>query len=90
LKIPIVIGANVLISGYLWNGKPRQAIKIVCNPPYEIFHQKIYPTISSSISPSIRFAFTIKRRKDHICDFLLLLIWLFCVMKWPGEALWNM
>lgn len=28
----------VLISGYLWSGKPRQAIKIVSNPPYELLY----------------------------------------------------
>jgi putative PIN family toxin of toxin-antitoxin system len=38
LKTPIVIDTNVLISGYLWNGKPRQAIKIVGEPPYEVLY----------------------------------------------------
>ncbi len=38
MKIPIIIDTNVLISGYLWNGKPRQAIKIVSNPPYELLY----------------------------------------------------
>jgi len=38
LKIPIIIDTNVLISGYLWSGKPRQAIKIVSNPPYELLY----------------------------------------------------
>jgi len=38
LKIPIVIDTNVLISGYLWSGKPRQAIKIVDDPPYELLY----------------------------------------------------
>jgi hypothetical protein len=38
LKIPIIIDTNVLISGYLWSGKPRQVIKIVSNPPYEILY----------------------------------------------------
>ena len=38
MKIPIVIDTNVLISGYLWSGKPRQAIKIVGNSPYELLH----------------------------------------------------
>jgi len=38
LKIPIVIDTNVLISGYLWSGKPRQAIKIVGDPPYELLY----------------------------------------------------
>jgi predicted nucleic acid-binding protein len=38
LKIPIVIDTNVLISGYLWSGKPRQAIKIVGTPPYELLY----------------------------------------------------
>jgi len=28
--------------------------------------------------------FPIKSRKDNICDFLLLIVWLFCVMKEPG------
>jgi putative PIN family toxin of toxin-antitoxin system len=39
LKIPIVIDTNVLISGYLWGGKPRQAIKIVADPPYELLYR---------------------------------------------------
>jgi len=38
LKIPIVIDTNVLISGYLWSVKPRQAIKIVGGPPYELLY----------------------------------------------------
>jgi predicted nucleic acid-binding protein len=38
LNIPIVIDTNVLISGYLWSGKPRQAITIVGNPPYELLY----------------------------------------------------
>lgn len=38
MKIPIVIDTNVLISGYLWSGKPRQAIIIVSNPPYELLY----------------------------------------------------
>jgi len=38
LKIPIVIDTNVLISGYLWSGKPRKVIKIVGNPPYELLY----------------------------------------------------
>ena len=38
MKIPIVIDTNVLISGYLWSGKPRQVIKIVGNPPYELLY----------------------------------------------------
>jgi len=38
LKTTIVIDTNVLISGYLWNGKPRQAIKIVGEPPYELLY----------------------------------------------------
>jgi putative PIN family toxin of toxin-antitoxin system len=38
LKIPIVIDTNVLISGYLWSGKPRQAIKIIGDPPYELLY----------------------------------------------------
>ena len=37
MKIPIVIDTNVLISGYLWSGKPRQAIRIIA-PPYEILY----------------------------------------------------
>jgi hypothetical protein len=28
----------VLISGYLWSGKPRQAIKAVGDPPYELLY----------------------------------------------------
>jgi len=28
--------------------------------------------------------FLIKSRKDDICDFLLLISWLFCAMKEPG------
>jgi putative PIN family toxin of toxin-antitoxin system len=35
VKIPIVIDTNVLISGYLWSGKPRQAIRISSASPYE-------------------------------------------------------
>ena len=38
MKIPIVIDTNVLISGYLWGGKPRQVIKIVGEPPYELLY----------------------------------------------------
>ena len=38
MKIPIVIDTNVLISGYLWSGKPRQAIKIVGDPPYGLLY----------------------------------------------------
>ena len=38
MKIPIIIDTNVLISGYLWSGKPRQAIKIVGDPPYELLY----------------------------------------------------
>ena len=38
MKIPLVIDTNVLISGYLWSGKPRQAIKIAGAPPYEILY----------------------------------------------------
>ena len=38
MKIPIVIDTNVLISGYLWSGKPRHAIKIVGDPPYELLY----------------------------------------------------
>lgn len=38
MKIPIVIDTNVLISGYLWSGKPRQAIKIAGDPPYELLY----------------------------------------------------
>jgi putative PIN family toxin of toxin-antitoxin system len=38
LKIPIVIDTNVVISGYLWSGKPRQAIRIISAPPYEILY----------------------------------------------------
>jgi uncharacterized protein len=38
LKIPIVIDTNVLISGYLWTGTPRQAIRIVGDPPYELLY----------------------------------------------------
>lgn len=38
MKTPIVIDTNVLISGYLWSGKPRQAIKIVSDPPYELLY----------------------------------------------------
>jgi len=28
----------VLISGYLWSGKPRQAIIVVGNPPYKLLY----------------------------------------------------
>jgi putative PIN family toxin of toxin-antitoxin system len=38
LKIPIVVDTNVLISGYLWSGKPRQTVKIVSVPPYEMLY----------------------------------------------------
>lgn len=38
MKIPIIIDTNVLISGYLWSGKPRQAIRIIIAPPYEILY----------------------------------------------------
>ena len=38
MKIPIVIDTNVLISGYLWSGKPRQAIKIMGDPHYELLY----------------------------------------------------
>ncbi|MFH1973994.1 MAG: putative toxin-antitoxin system toxin component, PIN family [Pseudomonadota bacterium] len=38
MKIPIVIDTNVLISGYLWSGKPRQAIKIISNSPYQLLY----------------------------------------------------
>jgi hypothetical protein len=38
LKIPIVIDTNVLISGYLWSGKPRQAVKVIGDAPYELLY----------------------------------------------------
>lgn len=38
MKIPIVIDTNVLISGYLWSGKPRQAIRILSASPYETLY----------------------------------------------------
>jgi putative PIN family toxin of toxin-antitoxin system len=38
LNIPIVMDTNVLISGYLWSGKPRQLIRIVSVSPYEILY----------------------------------------------------
>jgi putative PIN family toxin of toxin-antitoxin system len=38
VKIPVIIDTNVLISGYLWVGKPRQAIKIIGATPYELLY----------------------------------------------------
>jgi len=35
VKIPVVIDTNVVVSGYLWSGKPRQAIRILSASPYE-------------------------------------------------------
>lgn len=29
MKTTLVFDTNILISGYLWRGKPRQAIKLV-------------------------------------------------------------
>jgi predicted nucleic acid-binding protein len=58
LKIPIVIDTNVLISGYLWSGKPRQAIKIVSDPPYVLLYCRESLTelvrILSKILPFLR------------------------------------
>jgi putative PIN family toxin of toxin-antitoxin system len=38
LRIPIVIDTNVLISAYLWSGKPRQIVQIIRDLPYEILY----------------------------------------------------
>ena len=38
MNIPIVLDTNVLISGYLWAGKPRLAIKIISTLPYELLY----------------------------------------------------
>ena len=38
MKVPVVVDTNVLISGYLWNGKPRQAIKIIRAAIYNLLY----------------------------------------------------
>jgi putative PIN family toxin of toxin-antitoxin system len=75
LKIPIVIDTNVLISGYLWSGKPRQVIKIVSNPPYELLYcreslTELVRILSEKfyLAPDeiIRIVSNIKRNGKHV------------------------
>lgn len=38
MNIPIVVDTNVLISGYLWHGKPRQVIEKIRETIYEFLY----------------------------------------------------
>lgn len=39
-KPPIVFDTNVLISGYLWDGKARQALRIIKSGKYKLLYCK--------------------------------------------------
>ncbi|GAN32817.1 MAG: putative toxin-antitoxin system toxin component, PIN family [Candidatus Brocadia sp. AMX2] len=36
----LVLDTNILISGYLWDGKPRQAIRLVKSTDFRLLHCK--------------------------------------------------
>lgn len=38
MKTRVVFDTNVLISGYLWEGKPRRAIKIIKSGVYDLLY----------------------------------------------------
>ena len=40
MKLTLVFDTNVLISGYLWRGKPRQAIRLVKTSNFTLLHCK--------------------------------------------------
>jgi putative PIN family toxin of toxin-antitoxin system len=40
MRIPLVLDTNVLISGYLWNGKPRQLLRLVKKGGFTILYSK--------------------------------------------------
>jgi hypothetical protein len=40
MRIPLVLDTNILISGYLWNGKPRQLLKLVKKGGFSLLYSK--------------------------------------------------
>ena len=40
MSISLVLDTNVLISGYLWNGKPRKLLKLVKTGNFTILYSR--------------------------------------------------
>ncbi len=57
MSIPLVLDTNVVISGYLWSGKPRQALKLARSEIFTLLYSR--ETLSELTRVlSLKFALT--------------------------------
>ena len=57
MRTPLVLDTNILISGYLWAGKPRQLLRLVKEGGFTVLYSK--ETISEFVRVfSLKFGFT--------------------------------
>ncbi len=69
MRTPLVLDTNILISGYLWGGKPRQLLKLVKEGGFTILYSK--ETINEFARVlSLKFGFTAEEIHTIIMDMI--------------------